>query len=95
MNGRESRWPPALAIVLVLFLLATLPGHVTALRVWVSYLAALAVLVPMAAVGITAGSTSWLGIERTMVILLAVTYVAKTIAELADMIGINHAPPAG
>ena len=95
MDAPESRWPPALAIVLVLFLLATLPGHVTALPVWVSYLAALAVLVPMAAVGITTGSTPWLGIERTMIILLAVAYVANTIAELADMIGIITLHPLG
>ena len=66
MNGStqtirdESRWPPALAILSVLFLLAMLPGHVTALPVWVSYLAALAVLVPMAAVTLTAGNTLWL-----------------------------------
>jgi hypothetical protein len=95
MNRPESRWPPALAIVLMLFLLATLPGHVTALPVWVSYLAALAVIVPMAAVGLTAGSTLWLGIERTMIILLAVAYVANTIAELADMIGVITLHPLG
>ena len=40
----ESRWPPALAILLVLFLMATLPGHIIALPVWVSYVATLAVL---------------------------------------------------
>jgi hypothetical protein len=88
MNGPESRWSPARAIVLVLFLLATLPGHVTALPVWFSCLPALAVLVPMAAVVLTAGSMLWLGVERTIIILLAVAYVANTIAELADMIGV-------
>ena len=62
MNGTlqtirdESRWPPSLAIVVVLCLLATLPGHVHMLPVWVSYLAALAVLVPMAAVALTRGT---------------------------------------
>jgi len=95
MNRLESRWPPALAIVLVLFLLATLPGHVTALPIWVSYLAALAVIVPMAAVGLTAGSTLWLGIERTMIILLAAAYGANTIAELADLIGVITIHPSG
>ena len=38
----EPRWPPALAILLVLLLLAALPGHVYVMPVWVSYLAALA-----------------------------------------------------
>ena len=91
----ESRWPPALAIILVLFLMAALPGHVTALPVWVSYLAALAVLLPMAGVALTAGNTLWLGIERTMIILLATAYVANTIAELADMIGVITLHPSG
>ena len=68
--------------------MATLPGHVTALPVWISYLAAVAVLLPMAAVALTKGNTLWLGIERTVIILLAITYVANTIAELADMIGV-------
>jgi hypothetical protein len=90
----ESRWPPAFAIILVLFLMATLPGHVTALPVWVSYLAALAVLVPMAVVALTARNTLWLGIERTMIILLAGAYVANTIAELADLIGVITIHPS-
>jgi hypothetical protein len=91
----ESRWPPALAILFVLFLLAMLPGHVTALPVWVSYLTAVAVLMPMAAVALTAGNTLWLGIERTVIILLAAAYVANTIAELADMIGAITLHPSG
>jgi len=91
----ESRWPPTLAILTVLLLVAVLPGHVTALPVWVSYLAALAVLVPMAVVALTAGNTLWLGIERKMIILVAATYVANTIAELADMIGVITLHPSG
>ena len=91
----ESRWPPALAILVVLFLLAALPGHVYVLPVWVSYLAALAVLVPMAIVALAARNTLWLGIERTIIILLASAYVANTIAELADMIGVITLHPSG
>jgi hypothetical protein len=90
----EPRWPPALAILGVLLLLAALPGHVYVMPVWVSYLAALAVLVPMAAVALTRGNALWLGIERTMIILLAVVYVANTIAELADMIGVITLHPS-
>ena len=91
----ESRWPPALAILFVLFLMVTLPGHVTALPVWVSYLAALATMIPMAVVRLTGGSTLWLGIERMMIILLATAYVANTIVELADMIGVITLHPSG
>ena len=101
MNGStqtihdESRWPPALAILFVLFLMAMLPGHVTALPVWISYPTALAVLLPMAGVALTAGNTLWLGIERKMIILLATAYVANTIAELGDMIGAITLHPSG
>ena len=91
----EPRWPPALAILVVLCLLAALPGHVKVMPVWVSYLAALAVMVPMAAVRLTGGNTLWFGIERTMIILLAAAYVANTIAELADMIGVITLHPSG
>jgi uncharacterized membrane protein len=91
----EPRWPPALAILAVLALLAALPGHVHVLPVWISYLAALAVIVPMAAVAVTSGNTLWLGIERTMIILLAVVYVANTIGEVADMIGVITLHPTG
>ena len=79
----------------MLFLLATLPGHVTALPVWVSYLAALAVIVPMAGVALTGGDTLWLRIERAIIILLATIYVGNTIAELADMIGVITLHPSG
>ena len=94
MNARtqpirdESRWPPALAILVVLGLLAVLPHHVTVMPVWVSRVAALAILVPMAAVALTRANALWLRIERTMIMLFAVAYVANTTAEVADMIGI-------
>ncbi|HJU63969.1 MAG TPA: hypothetical protein VJ864_18160 [Candidatus Binatia bacterium] len=84
----ESRWPPALTILVVLLLMALLPGHVYMMPVWISYVAALAVLVPMAAVALTKGNMLWLRIERAMIILLATTYVANTIAELVDMVGV-------
>ena len=84
----EPRWPPALAILAVLGLLAVLPHHVQVMPVWVSRVAALAILVPMAAVALTTANALWLRIERTMIMLLAVAYVGNAIAELADMIGI-------
>jgi hypothetical protein len=42
----------------------------------------------MAAVALTTANTRWLRIERTMIILSALVYIANTIVELADMIGI-------
>jgi hypothetical protein len=84
----EPRWPPALAILVVLFLLVVLPHHVQVMPVWVFRVAALAVLVVMAAVTLTPANTLWQRIERMLIILLAVAYIANTIVELADMIGI-------
>ena len=91
----ESRWPPALVILAVVFLVATLPGHVHVVPVWVSCVAAFAAIAPMAAVGLTGGNTRWLRIERVMIILLATAYVANIIAEVADLIGLITLHPSG
>ena len=84
----ESRWPPMLSIIVVFYLLTTIPGHVHALPVWVSYLAMVALIVPMAAVALTKGNKRWLGIERMIILFFAAVYVVNTIVELADMIGV-------
>jgi hypothetical protein len=90
----EPRWPSALAILIVLFLLAVLPHHVQVMPVWVFHLAALAVLVVMGAVTLTPANTLWQRIERMLIILLAVAYIANTIVELADMIGVITLHPS-
>jgi hypothetical protein len=90
----ESRWPPALAILVVFFLLAVLPHHVRVLPVWVFHGAALAGLVAMAAGALTTANTRWLRIERMLIILLAGAYVANTIVELVDMIGVITLHPS-
>ena len=101
MNGppraihHEPRWPPALAILAVLLLLRALPGHVFVIPVWVSYVAALAVLASMAAVAVTRGSALWLGIERAIIVFLALVYGANTLVELADMLGVITLHPSG
>ena len=84
----ESRWAPALAILVMLIVLAVLPGNVHVLPVWVSYAASLAILIPMIAVTFTRGNTLWLRIERTMIILAAAAYVADVTAELVDLVGL-------
>lgn len=84
----EPRWPPALAILAVLGLLAVLPHHVYVMPVWVAHGVAFAVLVTMIAVTLKTGNILWLRIERTAIMLFAAVYAANTAAELADMIGI-------
>lgn len=101
MNGptqaihHESRWPPALAILAVLFLLRASPGHVFVIPVWVSYVAALAILGSMAAVVVTRGSALWLGIERAIIVCLALVYGVNTLVELADVLGVVTLHPSG
>ncbi len=84
----ESRWPPVLAILAVLGLLAVLPHHVTVMPTWVFRLVGFTVLLPMIVVSLTTANTLWLRVERSVIILLAVAYFVNTAAELADMIGI-------
>jgi hypothetical protein len=90
----EPRWTPALAILVVLFLLAVLPHHVRVMPVWVFHVAALALLVVMAAVMLTPANTLWQRIERMLIILLAVAYIANTTVELVDMIGVITLHPS-
>jgi hypothetical protein len=89
VTSEESRWPPALALLAVIGLLAVLPHRVTIMPVWFSYVVVLAVLVPMGAITLkTDNMLWWLRTERTVIVLLAAAYVANTAAELADMIGV-------
>ena len=101
MNGQahavrhESRWSPALTILAVLLLMAALRGHVFVIPVWVSYLAALVGLTSMAAVAITNGHARWLRLERAIILFWALVYVANTLAELFDMLGVTTFHPSG
>jgi len=91
----ESRWPPAIALALLIILLNVLRGHVVFLPVWVSYVVAMLLLASMAAVGITRGGLVWLRLERALVVLLGAVYVANTTIELADMVGAIAIHPKG
>ncbi|WP_274630650.1 hypothetical protein [Arvimicrobium flavum] len=73
----------------MLGLLEVLPHHVQIAPKWFSYVIALVILVPMAAVTFSAGNALfWQRAERIVIILFAAGYVANTTLELADMIGI-------
>lgn len=65
----ESRWPVALATVVLLGLLELLPSRVRMLPKWFPYLLVLALIVPMAAVSISTAKARWLRIERIVVYL--------------------------
>ena len=63
----EPRWPVAVAIIVVLGLLHALPERLWLLPKWASFLGAIATILPMAAVWVTAGNARWLSIERTVI----------------------------
>jgi hypothetical protein len=90
----EPRWAPAAALLLVLLVLNVLPHHVTAIPQWTSYIAVAVMLAPMAAVTFGGADIGrWMRIERVVVIILALVYIANTIVELADMIGVISIQP--
>lgn len=91
----ESRWPPAIVLVVLLVLLNALPGHVVFLPIWLGHACMIAVLSVMAGVQLTRGNVRWLRAERWLTLFLGAVYVANTVAELADMVGIITIHPSG
>jgi hypothetical protein len=92
MNGQtrspfvESRWPIALALLAVIFLLVVLPERIRLLPMWVTYVVGFAVLMPIGAVGLTAEKTRWLRVERTATLLFFGVTGAGSLANLACLI---------
>ena len=68
--------------------LTALPDHVRVLPVWVFRLVVIAICAVMLTVGPTKRNTVWLKVERTLIVIIAGAYLANTITELADMVGI-------
>ena len=82
----EPRWPVALAILAVLFLLAVLPARVRLFPIWITYAIGVAVLASIAAVWLTAAKARWLRVERTVVLFFVMVKVAANLASLANLI---------
>ena len=82
----EPRWPVALAILAVIFLLALLPERVRLFPAWFPYILGIALIVPMAAVGLSAEKARWLRVERTIMLLFVVVMGVGTLANLANLI---------
>jgi hypothetical protein len=83
----EPRWPVALAILAVIFLLAVLPDRIRLLPMWVSYAVGFGVLIPVGAVGLTAASLRWLRVERAVTLFFFLVAGTSTLANLANLIG--------
>jgi hypothetical protein len=82
----EPRWPAALAILAVLFLLAVLPGRVRLLPVWVPYVVVIAVLLPMAGVALASARARWLRVERAITLLFVALMGLATLSILAYLV---------
>ena len=82
----ELRWPVALAILVVIGLLAVLPGQIRLFPIWVVYIGGGTVLVSIAAVGLTAGKKPWLRVEHTVMLIFVVVTEGSTLANLVKVI---------
>jgi hypothetical protein len=90
----ERRWPVGLAILAVIGLLGLLPGRIRLFPTWLPYVMGIAMLAPMAAVGLTAARARWLRVERTVTLLFVVVAGVGTLANLANLIGAMMDRPA-
>lgn len=92
---RESRVPPAVALVVTaILLLVALPKHVVLLPPWVGYASAIAVLLAMAAAA-RLQHPRWRRAERAVIVLLGIVYGINTAGQLADLVGVIAIRPAG
>ncbi len=80
------RWPVILAVLVVLFLLTVLPRPLAMLPVWSSWLAGIVVIIPMAAVELTAAKVRWLHIERIIAKFFFVFVGVGIVFNLASLI---------
>jgi hypothetical protein len=81
----EPRWPVALASILLVVLLNVLPGRLRVLPNWASYLAAIALIVPMAALSLSTAKARWLHIESIVILLFLAFTVPAMIVDLNDL----------
>lgn len=93
----EPRWPVALAILAVMFLLAAMPGRIRLFPIWVTYVVGFAALIPIGAVGLTAAKPGWLRIERIVTLLFFAVLAFVTLTNLGNLIRamINHSAEIG
>jgi hypothetical protein len=90
----EARWPAAVAIVAVLFLLTLLPGRIRIFPFWVPYAIGLVALVPMLGVALSGASTLWVRIERVAMRLFFLLTGTATLANLTNLVSVMVSRPA-
>lgn len=60
----EKRWPVALAIIILTFLLWLIPERISLIPTWIANISCIIMLVPILAVGKTNGAPVWLKTEK-------------------------------
>jgi hypothetical protein len=80
------RWPGALTILAVVFLLAALPGRISLFPKWVSYVLGAVVLAPMVGTALTTHKGRWLRIERTITLLFCLVVGVGVPLDLALLV---------
>jgi hypothetical protein len=78
----EPRWPVALTIFAVIFLLTVLRSRAKLFPSWLAYAFGLALLLPMAGVWLSGARALWLRIERITTLCLSVVVEMITVATL-------------
>ena len=82
----EPRWPVVLAILAAILMVVLLPERVVLFPAWVPYVIGIALILPMAAVGLSAEKARWLRVERTIMLLFIVAMGVGTLANVASLI---------
>jgi hypothetical protein len=82
----EPRWPVVVATLVVMVVLAALPGRIRLMPVWCLYVAGVAMVVPLAGASLSATKTRWLMVERTVTLLVVAFMIASTLAALVYLV---------
>lgn len=83
----EQRWPVAIAILALVFLLGMLPDRIKIVPSWTGYLLGLIALVPILAVALMGAKASpWLQVERAVVLLFFALAAVGTVANLVNLV---------
>lgn len=82
----EPRWPVALAILVLIFVLTMLPARVRLLPFWVPYVLGIMLLLPMAGVWLSKADARWLSIERKATLIFALIAEVVTLTTLSYLI---------
>jgi hypothetical protein len=82
----EPRWPVALSIIIVIFLLVILPERIRLFPIWFPYVAGIIVLLPMVGITISPFKKNWLLTERIITRLFFIFVCGWNLASLKSLI---------